>query len=325
MGLLQALERLDVNLYENVGLETYYQGLTLHGVALALVFTFTLRQRLPVGHHDEGLQPAAGQPGGVERCRCTAPGSASPWPPGRSWPTRRRCCSPSTRRLQATPAFYIGAVLLVISTWLVLLNMLLTLRAWRRDNRGERIPLHGLRQHHDLPDVVRRLARHRHRGAGVPHSRGRWASPPRSTRSSPARCSGSPATRSSTSGCCRSTCQLVHDAAEAGGREALQRRPDPDGVHRLPAADPGRRAPPVHRPRHPLLVEDDPVAVDLRHLLPERRHPVHDVRRAGDGGPGKRGGTGSLAWITQAAVGQPGGLGSAARRVWRSCSAGSAA
>ena len=40
MGILQALERLDVNLYDRVGLASYYQGLTLHGVGLALVFTF---------------------------------------------------------------------------------------------------------------------------------------------------------------------------------------------------------------------------------------------------------------------------------------------
>ena len=43
--------------------------------------------------------------------------------------------------LGATPAFYVGAVLLVVSTWITLLNQLLTLRAWRRDRVGARIPL----------------------------------------------------------------------------------------------------------------------------------------------------------------------------------------
>jgi len=41
MGFLQAMDRLGVDLYDAFQLESYYQGLTLHGVALALVFTFT--------------------------------------------------------------------------------------------------------------------------------------------------------------------------------------------------------------------------------------------------------------------------------------------
>src|SRR5581483_11393846 len=43
--------------------------------------------------------------------------------------------------LQAHPLFYLGLVLAVLSTWLTSLNQLLTLRAWRRDHPGERIPL----------------------------------------------------------------------------------------------------------------------------------------------------------------------------------------
>src|SRR5205823_5119570 len=37
--------------------------------------------------------------------------------------------------------FYLGLALVVVSTWIALLNMLLTLRAWRRENAGARIPL----------------------------------------------------------------------------------------------------------------------------------------------------------------------------------------
>lgn len=43
MGIMQAMERLNVNLYDKTPLSTYYQGLTIHGVALALVFTFCSR------------------------------------------------------------------------------------------------------------------------------------------------------------------------------------------------------------------------------------------------------------------------------------------
>jgi cytochrome c oxidase subunit 1 len=41
----------------------------------------------------------------------------------------------------AHPTFYIGLVLLVVGTWLVGLNIFKTYAAWRRENRGERVPL----------------------------------------------------------------------------------------------------------------------------------------------------------------------------------------
>ena len=140
MGLLQAFERLDVNLYEEVGLETYYQGLTLHGVALALVFTFTFGNAFCSVTTMKGFnRPLASRAlsnlsmylawGGVVLA---------------AWAilaNKATVLFTFYAPLQATPAFYFGAVLLVVSTWLVLLNMLLTLRAWNRDNRGERVPL----------------------------------------------------------------------------------------------------------------------------------------------------------------------------------------
>ena len=41
MGFLQAMDRLGIDLYDAFQLESYYQGLTLHGVTLAFVLTFT--------------------------------------------------------------------------------------------------------------------------------------------------------------------------------------------------------------------------------------------------------------------------------------------
>jgi cytochrome c oxidase subunit I len=41
----------------------------------------------------------------------------------------------------AHPTFYIGLVLLVVGTWMVLANILLTYRDWRREHPGERVPL----------------------------------------------------------------------------------------------------------------------------------------------------------------------------------------
>jgi cytochrome c oxidase subunit 1 len=43
--------------------------------------------------------------------------------------------------LQAHWTYYLGLVLVVVSTWLALASMLLDLRGWRREHRGARIPL----------------------------------------------------------------------------------------------------------------------------------------------------------------------------------------
>jgi cytochrome c oxidase subunit 1 len=43
--------------------------------------------------------------------------------------------------MQAHWAFYVGLTLVVVSTWLVTLNLLLTQRDWRRQHRNERTPL----------------------------------------------------------------------------------------------------------------------------------------------------------------------------------------
>src|SRR5690606_23189818 len=43
--------------------------------------------------------------------------------------------------LQAHWTFYLGLALVVVSTWLALANMLVAFVGWRRENRGERIPL----------------------------------------------------------------------------------------------------------------------------------------------------------------------------------------
>lgn len=141
MGLLQALERLDTNLYDQVPvIETYYQGLTLHGVALALVFTFTFANALMSLTTMRGLRrPMASR----------QIAEASLWLAwiGVTLAAYAILANKATvlftfySPLEATPAFYIGAVFLVVSTWLTLLNQVLTLRAWRREHPGERIPL----------------------------------------------------------------------------------------------------------------------------------------------------------------------------------------
>jgi cytochrome c oxidase subunit 1 len=43
--------------------------------------------------------------------------------------------------LQASPVYYLGLVLVVVSTWLMILNVILMYRSWRKDNPGVRTPL----------------------------------------------------------------------------------------------------------------------------------------------------------------------------------------
>lgn len=140
MGLLQALERLKVDLYEEVGLETYYQGLTLHGVVLALVFTFCFANAFMSATTMKGFgRPFVSRAMSQAAMWCAWSGvGLAAWAILANKATVLFTFYPP---LEATPAFYLGAVLLVISTWLVLANQLLTLRAWRRDHPGERIPL----------------------------------------------------------------------------------------------------------------------------------------------------------------------------------------
>jgi cytochrome c oxidase subunit I len=140
MGILQALERLDVNLYDDVPLESYYQGLTLHGVALALVFTFTFANSFLSVLTMRGFGRPLASRALSEVSLYLAWGGVGL----AAWAilaNKATVMFTFYAPLQATPAFYLGAVCLVVSTWLVLANMVLTLRRWRADHPDDRIPL----------------------------------------------------------------------------------------------------------------------------------------------------------------------------------------
>jgi cytochrome c oxidase subunit 1 len=140
MGVLQALERLDLNLYDEVGLQSYYQGLTLHGVAMAIVFTFTFANAFLTLTTIRGFgRPMASH--------ALVVGSFAASLVGLVLAAFAMLANQATvlytfyAPLQAEPLFYLGATLLVVATWMTSINQLLTLRAWRRDHPGERIPL----------------------------------------------------------------------------------------------------------------------------------------------------------------------------------------
>ena len=142
MGLLQALERSGANLYDEIPiLESYYQGLTIHGVGLAIVFTFSFANAFLALLTMRGFGRPMASRGLAYGSMYVAWGgfALAAWAMLANKATVLFTFYPP---LAATPAFYIGAVLLVISTWMTLANQMLTLRAWRRDvGKAERIPL----------------------------------------------------------------------------------------------------------------------------------------------------------------------------------------
>lgn len=140
IGLLQALERVEVDLYDEAQLQSYYQGLTLHGVLLALVLTFAFGNAFMLLTTIKGF----GRP------------LASTWLTQGVFYTmvagvvlagyamladKATVLFTFYAPMEADPLFYLGATFLVVSTWLVSANQLLTLRAWRKEHPGETTPL----------------------------------------------------------------------------------------------------------------------------------------------------------------------------------------
>ncbi|MBI2857058.1 MAG: b(o/a)3-type cytochrome-c oxidase subunit 1 [Chloroflexi bacterium] len=142
-GLLQGLARAPA-IKLSIPFLSYYQSLTAHGVLQALVFTTffimglllfgvvrTLNTRLhsvTMGWAGYALMLA----GTVSAAAAILAGKAT---------VLYTFYAP----LQAHPAFYVGATLLVVGSWVTSVEVFLTYRRWRRTNPGTRVPLvtHG--------------------------------------------------------------------------------------------------------------------------------------------------------------------------------------
>ena len=142
VGLFQALEHAGLDLYPALTpvIRSYYHGLTLHGVLNVLVFTtFFICGFVPLLAARALERPLWSRPlawgtfwlmtGGLVLAAIPLVGNAASvmftfYPP-----------------LKAHWAFYVGLTLVVVGTWLVTLNLALTLRAWRARNPGPRTPL----------------------------------------------------------------------------------------------------------------------------------------------------------------------------------------
>ena len=140
MGIMQAMERLNINLYDSTPLSTYYQGLTIHGVALALVFTFCFANAFLSLTVMKGFQrPLANR--GISDLSAMLAWAGVVFAAYAMLTNQASVLFTFYAPLKAVPSFYFGAALLLISTWLVLLNMFLTYFGWRRDNPGQHVPL----------------------------------------------------------------------------------------------------------------------------------------------------------------------------------------
>jgi cytochrome c oxidase subunit 1 len=138
-GLMQVLYRAGmIHRSSFLGLD-YFQGLTLHGVVNAIVFTtffavafgyaivrYYLRRTLNM--KVAWLSFALMMVGTLLAAAAILSGKATVlytfYPP-----------------LRAHPAFYIGVVLLVVGSWIAFFNWLPPYFAWKREHPGEKVPL----------------------------------------------------------------------------------------------------------------------------------------------------------------------------------------
>jgi cytochrome c oxidase subunit 1 len=141
-GLFQALAYTGVEVYPSLApvVRSHYHSLSMHGVLNALVFTtfficgfvpFVLSRALqaPLASGRLGWATFWLMAVGLVLAGIPLVGNAATvmftfYPP-----------------LKAHWAFYIGLTLVVVGTWLVTLNLVLTWRAWRERNPGRRTPL----------------------------------------------------------------------------------------------------------------------------------------------------------------------------------------
>jgi cytochrome c oxidase subunit I len=139
-GLAQALSYAGIDILRFFpGLRGYYQGLTVHGVANVLIFTFSFSNGfLPLMTARALSRPLVPWLlygsfgtlllGNLLTIYAVASNQAS-------------VLYTSYAPLQAHWTYYIGLSLVVVSTWLAIANIVVLVWSWRRSNPGARVPL----------------------------------------------------------------------------------------------------------------------------------------------------------------------------------------
>lgn len=142
LGPFQALEHANVNLYPFLKplIKTYYQGLTLHGVLNALVFT-TL---FITGFHTFAILKGLQRPLRWFKLAVTGlilmlvgmvlSGSMM-------FANEATVLYTYYPPMKASALFYIGLTLLIVGSWLIGWSQMATLAAWKREHPGQMTPL----------------------------------------------------------------------------------------------------------------------------------------------------------------------------------------
>ena len=139
-GLAQALNYADIDIFRNFpGLRTYYQGLTVHGVFNAIILTFAFANGFVALTCARGLNRPLNQ--GLLWAAFASLAAGAALAAGAIVSGHASVLYTFYAPLQAHWTFYLGLVLIVLSTWLTSANLFLGLRGWRREHPGERIPL----------------------------------------------------------------------------------------------------------------------------------------------------------------------------------------
>jgi cytochrome c oxidase subunit 1 len=145
LGVLQGLEHAGLDLYQHLapGIKSYYQGLTLHGVLNALVwttfficgfFTFACVRSLnrPLRFPRLNISALIVMVAGL---------LLTAYPLLANLATVLYTFYPP---LQADWTFYVGLTLIVVGSWMVGYGLLFTYGAWRRENPGVHTPFIAL-------------------------------------------------------------------------------------------------------------------------------------------------------------------------------------
>jgi cytochrome c oxidase subunit I len=143
MGVLQVLQYNKINLYKYVAPALpggYYQGLTMHGVLNVLVFTtfFIVGFLTFIATRSFDRPLASPMLGWITLFTMSGGLVLAALPLLMNNATVMFTFYPP---LKADALFYIGLTLVVVGTWLLILNLWLTYRAWRAEHRDERTPL----------------------------------------------------------------------------------------------------------------------------------------------------------------------------------------
>lgn len=139
-GLAQALNYAHIDIFTDFpGLHTYYEGLTVHGVFNAIILTFAFANGFLALTTARGLNRPLNQ--GLLWASFVSLTAGAGLTAGAIMSGHASVLYTFYAPLEAHWTFYVGLVLIVVSTWLLSVNLLLALRAWRREHPGQRIPL----------------------------------------------------------------------------------------------------------------------------------------------------------------------------------------